>query len=71
MSGKENKAPNIKAGTVSIEVTPDLKRIRDFANDFVKLCDRYFPESVSDVTEADGSARSPEEGAGFRRMVIW
>lgn len=61
MSGNQmNEAPKLEGGTVSVEVVPDLRKLRSFATDLIALIDRYWPESV-DVGEADRSAGSPEE----------
>ncbi|KAA8827189.1 hypothetical protein [Bifidobacterium myosotis] len=58
MNGNTSEAPSL--GSASVEVVPDLRKLRDFLSDLIALIDRYWPESAH-ASEADGSARSPEE----------
>lgn len=58
MSGNTNEAPSL--GSASVEIVPDLRKLRSFAMDLVNLIDRYYPGSA-DTSERDGSAGSPKE----------
>lgn len=60
MDDTNTNAEDEPHNTVTVEVKPDLRKLRSFMLDLTALIDKYWPESAQ-VSEADGSARSPEE----------
>lgn len=60
MDDTNTNAEDERHNTVTVEIKPDLRKLRSFMLDLVALIDNYWPE-LAHVSEADGSARSPEE----------